>query len=154
MRAEWHVTGNSMCTFSPTVQVNADISDYNSLLLSRPASVMNLNLRMHVSCNSMLGRLHLQSNCQSSFWLHSSRSNRPCLILLHQAHCEEISRERNERQRLERDLEEASRRLAMAHQDIRRLTNELDAATNNDVEPSGMLQKRTVCNPRRNVGLC
>eukprot|EP00064_Thunnus_orientalis_P014595 superscaffoldBa00002557_g14642 len=43
-----------------------------------------------------------------------------------QAHSEEISLERNERQRLERDLEEASSRLAMAHQDIRRLNNELD----------------------------
>lgn len=28
----------------------------------------------------------------------------------------------------------------MAHQDIRRLTNELDAAKNNNVEPSGTLQ--------------
>ncbi|XP_062247791.1 coiled-coil domain-containing protein 30 isoform X2 [Platichthys flesus] len=46
------------------------------------------------------------------------------------AHSEEISQERNERQRLERDLEEASRRLGMAHQDIRRLTNELDVAKN------------------------
>ncbi|CAF96642.1 unnamed protein product [Tetraodon nigroviridis] len=48
----------------------------------------------------------------------------------------EISLEKNERQWLERDLEEASRRLAMAHQDIRRLTNELDAAKNNNLEPS------------------
>lgn len=28
----------------------------------------------------------------------------------------------------------------MAHQDIRRLTNELDAAKNNNLEPSGVLQ--------------
>ncbi|KAM8753924.1 uncharacterized protein ccdc30 isoform 2-T2 [Acanthopagrus schlegelii] len=53
------------------------------------------------------------------------------------AHSEEISRERNERQRLEQDLDEASRRLSMAHQDIRRLTNELDAAKNNNLDPSG-----------------
>ncbi|XP_045912625.1 coiled-coil domain-containing protein 30 isoform X5 [Micropterus dolomieu] len=53
------------------------------------------------------------------------------------AHSEEISQERNERQRLERDLEEASRRLAMAHQDIRRLTNELDAAKNNNIDSNG-----------------
>uniref|UniRef100_A0A3Q3X098 Coiled-coil domain containing 30 n=1 Tax=Mola mola TaxID=94237 RepID=A0A3Q3X098_MOLML len=52
------------------------------------------------------------------------------------AHSEEISQGRNERQRLERDLEEASRRLAMAHQDIRRLTNELDAS-----ELQGMVQE-------------
>ncbi|XP_074537403.1 uncharacterized protein ccdc30 isoform X3 [Halichoeres trimaculatus] len=56
------------------------------------------------------------------------------------AHSEEISREKIERQRLERDLEEASRRLAMAHQDIRRLTNELDAAKNNNLETSDMMK--------------
>ncbi|KAM9350338.1 uncharacterized protein ccdc30 [Symphorus nematophorus] len=60
------------------------------------------------------------------------------------AHSEEISRERNERQRLERDLEEASRRLAMAHQDIRRLTNELDAAKNNNLDLSGSELQGTV----------
>ncbi|XP_019119493.1 coiled-coil domain-containing protein 30 isoform X2 [Larimichthys crocea] len=60
------------------------------------------------------------------------------------AHSEEVSRERNERQRLERDLEEASRRLAMAHQDIRRLTNELDAAKNNNLDPSGSQLEGTV----------
>ncbi|MED6238568.1 hypothetical protein ATANTOWER_024980 [Ataeniobius toweri] len=56
------------------------------------------------------------------------------------AHSEEISRERTERRRLERDLEEASRRLAMAHQDIRRLNNELDAAKNNDQDPCDMMK--------------
>ncbi|XP_028438600.1 coiled-coil domain-containing protein 30 isoform X4 [Perca flavescens] len=55
----------------------------------------------------------------------------------HKAHSEQISQEQNERQRLERDLEEASRRLAMAHQDIRRLTNELDAAKHNNIDLSG-----------------
>ncbi|XP_071331919.1 coiled-coil domain-containing protein 30 isoform X7 [Trachinotus anak] len=57
-----------------------------------------------------------------------------------QAQSEEISQERNERQRLERDLEEASRRLAMAHQDIRRLTNELDVAKNNNPDSSDMMK--------------
>ena len=42
-----------------------------------------------------------------------------------------MSQERGGRQGLERDLEEASRRLAMAHQDIRRLTAELDTARKN-----------------------
>ncbi|XP_060914705.1 coiled-coil domain-containing protein 30 isoform X6 [Labrus mixtus] len=59
------------------------------------------------------------------------------------AHSEEISQEKNENQRLERDLEEASRRLAMAHQDIRRLTNEVDAAKNN-LDPSGSELQGTV----------
>ncbi|XP_059383684.1 coiled-coil domain-containing protein 30 isoform X2 [Carassius carassius] len=43
-------------------------------------------------------------------------------------HSEELNRERTERQRLERDLEEASSRLAMAHKEIRHLTDELDLA--------------------------
>ncbi|XP_053173911.1 coiled-coil domain-containing protein 30-like [Scomber japonicus] len=57
-----------------------------------------------------------------------------------QAHSEEISHERSERQRLERDLEEASSRLEMAHQEIRRLNNELDVAKNNNLDPSDMLK--------------
>ncbi|AWP09482.1 putative coiled-coil domain-containing protein 30 [Scophthalmus maximus] len=56
------------------------------------------------------------------------------------ARSEEISQEQNERQRLERDLEEASRRLAMAHQDIRRLTSELDVAKNNNLDSSDMMK--------------
>ncbi|XP_015234528.1 PREDICTED: coiled-coil domain-containing protein 30-like isoform X2 [Cyprinodon variegatus] len=56
------------------------------------------------------------------------------------AHNEEISRVHTERQRLERDLEEASRRLAMAHQDIRRLNDELDAAKKNGQEPCDMIK--------------
>ncbi|KAJ8257655.1 hypothetical protein GJAV_G00188250 [Gymnothorax javanicus] len=44
------------------------------------------------------------------------------------AHGEELSGERLQRQRMERDLDEASRRLAMAHEEIRRLTDELDSA--------------------------
>ncbi|XP_016320639.1 coiled-coil domain-containing protein 30-like isoform X2 [Sinocyclocheilus anshuiensis] len=43
-------------------------------------------------------------------------------------HSEELNRECTERQRLERDLEEASSRLAMAHKEIRHLTDELDLA--------------------------
>lgn len=36
----------------------------------------------------------------------------------------------------------------MAHQDIRRLTNELDAAKNNNSDPIGMLQGLTICIPQ------
>ncbi|KAM8862401.1 uncharacterized protein ccdc30 isoform 6-T7 [Spinachia spinachia] len=61
-----------------------------------------------------------------------------------QAQGEQISQERRERQRLERDLEEASRRLAMAHHDIRRLTNELDVAKFNPLDQSGSELQRTV----------
>ncbi|XP_026222874.1 coiled-coil domain-containing protein 30-like [Anabas testudineus] len=49
------------------------------------------------------------------------------------AHRGEISREQNEHQRLERELEEMSDKLTMAHQDIYRLTSELDAAKSNIV---------------------
>ncbi|KAA0707035.1 Coiled-coil domain-containing protein 30 [Triplophysa tibetana] len=44
------------------------------------------------------------------------------------SHNDELKRECTERQRLERDLEEASSRLAMAHKEIRHLTDELDVA--------------------------
>uniref|UniRef100_A0A4W5K6H5 Coiled-coil domain containing 30 n=1 Tax=Hucho hucho TaxID=62062 RepID=A0A4W5K6H5_9TELE len=47
---------------------------------------------------------------------------------MNQVHNEDVSQERSERQRLERDLEEASRRLSMAHEDIRRLTDKLESA--------------------------
>uniref|UniRef100_A0A3Q4GRT8 Coiled-coil domain containing 30 n=1 Tax=Neolamprologus brichardi TaxID=32507 RepID=A0A3Q4GRT8_NEOBR len=68
---------------------------------------------------------HQQSPWKKLFGLRRSGQSKHSI---NPAHSEEISQERNERQRLERDLEEASRRLAMAHQDIRRLTNELDAS--------------------------
>ncbi|XP_055366361.1 coiled-coil domain-containing protein 30 isoform X2 [Betta splendens] len=61
------------------------------------------------------------------------------------AHNEEVSQKEHELQRLERDLEEASTRLTMAHQDIRRLTNELDAAkNNNNLDSSGSELRGTV----------
>ncbi|XP_072553420.1 uncharacterized protein ccdc30 isoform X2 [Salminus brasiliensis] len=44
------------------------------------------------------------------------------------AHGEVLAKERTERQKLERDLEEASSRLSMAHKEIRNLTDELDLA--------------------------
>nr|XP_015192274.1 PREDICTED: coiled-coil domain-containing protein 30 isoform X3 [Lepisosteus oculatus] len=47
---------------------------------------------------------------------------------MNKAHGAELSDERLARQRLERDLDEASRRLAMAHEEIRRLSDELDSA--------------------------
>ncbi|XP_019743493.1 coiled-coil domain-containing protein 30 isoform X2 [Hippocampus comes] len=61
-----------------------------------------------------------------------------------QAHSEELSREQNERRRLERDLEEASSRLEMAHQEIRRLNNELDAAKSNSLDPCGSELQETL----------
>ncbi|XP_037130409.1 trichohyalin isoform X4 [Syngnathus acus] len=60
------------------------------------------------------------------------------------AHNEELSREHNERRRLERDLEEASSRLEMAHQEIRRLNNELDVAKSNSLDPCGSELQETL----------
>lgn len=107
---------------------------------------------MHVFCSSTLGHLHLLSNiCIFYCFTPSIPSQRFAFVCLHQAHNEEISQERNERQRLERDLEEASRRLTMAHQDIRRLTSELDAAKNNSSDPSGRLQGFIICIHQSNI---
>nr|XP_061802789.1 coiled-coil domain-containing protein 30-like [Nerophis lumbriciformis] len=61
-----------------------------------------------------------------------------------QAHSEELSREQHERQRLERDLEEASSRLEMAHQEIRRLNNELDVSKTNSLDPCGSELQETL----------
>lgn len=47
---------------------------------------------------------------------------------LFQTHSVELERNCTERKKLERDLEEASCRLTMAHQEIRHLTDELDLA--------------------------
>ncbi|XP_061592433.1 trichohyalin [Cololabis saira] len=89
---------------------------------------------MQKTIDGMTKQCSSQSPWKKLFGLRRSGQSKhiitPALI-------EEISRERNEQQRLERDLEEASRRLAMAHQDIRRLTNELDAAKNNSQDPNG-----------------
>ncbi|XP_063064000.1 trichohyalin [Engraulis encrasicolus] len=56
------------------------------------------------------------------------------------AHGEEVLKQREERVRLERDLEEASRRLTMAHEEIRHLTDQLDSSSrkhnNNNNNPA------------------
>ncbi|XP_026187368.1 coiled-coil domain-containing protein 30 isoform X3 [Mastacembelus armatus] len=84
--------------------------------------------------NSMTKQCSTQNPWRKLFGLRRSGQSKHNIT---PAHSEEVSQERTERQRLERDLEEASRRLAMAHQDIRRLTNELDAAKNNNLDSSG-----------------
>ncbi|KAJ0036480.1 hypothetical protein NQD34_005157, partial [Periophthalmus magnuspinnatus] len=83
--------------------------------------------------------MHLQQCPTQSPWkkLFGLRRSGQSKYNLTPARIEEITQERIERQKLERDLEEASQRLAMAHQDIRRLTNELDTAKNNNPESSG-----------------
>ncbi|XP_062282631.1 coiled-coil domain-containing protein 30-like [Scomber scombrus] len=93
------------------------------------------------SLSDNLREVHLQGSSQSPwkklFGLRRSGQSKHNIT---PAHSEEISHERSERQRLERDLEEASSRLEMAHQDIRRLNNELDVAKNNNLDPSDMLK--------------
>ncbi|XP_053281781.1 coiled-coil domain-containing protein 30 [Pleuronectes platessa] len=105
---------------------------------------------MQKSLDNMTKQCPTQSPWKKLFGLRRSGQSKHNIT---PAHSEEISQERNERQRLERDLEEASRRLAMAHQDIRRLTNELDVAKNspdsNGSGLQGMVQE--VENLRREV---
>ncbi|XP_029995426.1 coiled-coil domain-containing protein 30 isoform X2 [Sphaeramia orbicularis] len=86
---------------------------------------------------------HLRQTVGESLW-QQKEDMQKTMDNMTKAHSEEISQERIERQRLARDLEEASRRLALAHQDIRRLTNELDAAKNNNLDPCGFELEGTV----------
>jgi len=145
---QWHDTGHSMGNFHFShfsLQMNAGFCFFLCSSLGRqlwwaPAwKCTSLTTACLVTCIPSL-TTSLLYRCPST-WLTICFS-----FFLNQAHNEEISRERNERQRLEKDLEEASRRLAMAHQDIRRLTNELDAAKNNNQDPSGMFHCLTVYN--------
>ncbi|XP_076839674.1 uncharacterized protein ccdc30 isoform X3 [Brachyhypopomus gauderio] len=71
------------------------------------------------------------------------RATQSAQSLAPQAQSEELVRERAEKRTLERDLEEASSRLTMAHQEIRSLTDELDlvrkvqAASGLDLQTTG-----------------
>ncbi|XP_049609116.1 coiled-coil domain-containing protein 30 isoform X4 [Syngnathus scovelli] len=82
-----------------------------------------------------------QTPWKKLFGLHKSAQNKNNIT---PAHNEELSREHNERRRLERDLEEASSRLEMAHQEIRRLNNELDMAKSNSLDPCGSELQETL----------
>ncbi|XP_053499110.1 coiled-coil domain-containing protein 30 isoform X2 [Ictalurus furcatus] len=66
-----------------------------------------------------------QSPWRKLFGVHKATKMAQSLPL---AQSVELEQERTERKKLERDLEEASCRLTMAHQEIRHLTNELDLA--------------------------
>ncbi|KAK5619641.1 hypothetical protein CRENBAI_010666 [Crenichthys baileyi] len=121
---------------SHTLAVNTNNSDHREYI-----QLMGENLRqqredMHKTMDHMT-KCSSQSPWRKLFGLRRSAQSKHNMT---PAHSEEISRERTERQRLERDLEEASRRLAMAHQDIRRLNNELDAAKNNNQDPCDMMK--------------
>ncbi|XP_053096752.1 coiled-coil domain-containing protein 30 isoform X3 [Pangasianodon hypophthalmus] len=66
-----------------------------------------------------------QSPWRKLFGVHKATKMAQSLPLAHSA---ELEQEHTERKKLERDLEEASCRLTMAHQEIRHLTDELDLA--------------------------
>ncbi|XP_047228841.1 coiled-coil domain-containing protein 30 isoform X2 [Girardinichthys multiradiatus] len=121
---------------SHTLAVNTNNSDHREYI-----QLMGENLRqqredMRKTMDHMT-KCSSQSPWRKLFGLRRSAQSKHNMT---PAHSEEISREQTERQRLERDLEEASRRLAMAHQDIRRLNNELDAAKNNDRDPCDVMK--------------
>ncbi|KAF5903538.1 coiled-coil domain-containing protein 30-like isoform X1 [Clarias magur] len=66
-----------------------------------------------------------QSPWRKLFGVHKATKMAQSLTL---AQSTELEQERTERKKLERDLEEASLRLTMAHQEIRHLSDELDLA--------------------------
>ncbi|XP_037130391.1 coiled-coil domain-containing protein 30 isoform X2 [Syngnathus acus] len=90
---------------------------------------------------SLSGNGPSQTPWKKLFGLRKSAQNKNNIT---PAHNEELSREHNERRRLERDLEEASSRLEMAHQEIRRLNNELDVAKSNSLDPCGSELQETL----------
>ncbi|KAM4571011.1 uncharacterized protein ccdc30 [Fundulus diaphanus] len=120
---------------SHPLAVNTNNGDHQEQI-----QIVGENLRqqredMHKTIDHM-AKSSSQSPWKKLFGLRRSAQSKHALSPAHS----EISRERTERQRLERDLEEASRRLAMAHQDIRRLNNELDAAKNDNQDPCDMIK--------------
>ncbi|KAK1801761.1 hypothetical protein P4O66_022407, partial [Electrophorus voltai] len=105
--------------------------------------------RHHSSASVQL--MHVEpkhgSSVSTSRLLHSDPKGLQAVsckgLFLQQAQSEELEQERTEKRTLERDLEEASSRLAMAHKEIRSLTDELDvvrktqAACGPDLQTTG-----------------
>ncbi|XP_077583785.1 uncharacterized protein ccdc30 [Stigmatopora nigra] len=118
---------------SPSEQVAYLLVERATLLERLEATERKLD------CHSLSGSVKdvpIQASSQTPwkklFGLRRSAQNKNIIT---PAQSEELSREQDERRRLERDLEEASNRLGMAHQEIRRLNNELDVSKTNSLEP-------------------
>ncbi|XP_070759212.1 coiled-coil domain-containing protein 30 [Enoplosus armatus] len=87
-----------------------------------------LNTNAHQSCHKGAPH-HGQSPWKRLFGLHKASQSKHTFIPAETRHLAgQASRVERECSRLERDLEEGSRRLAMAHNEIRRLTDELESA--------------------------
>ncbi|XP_028261011.1 coiled-coil domain-containing protein 30 isoform X2 [Parambassis ranga] len=95
-------------------------------LLGAEAQRMNTNTHQ---CTHKGAACHGQSAWKKLFGLHKALQSKHTFIPAEARHsaCRSGSLEK-ECSRLERDLEEGSRRLAMAHNEIRRLTDELESA--------------------------
>ncbi|XP_028431191.1 coiled-coil domain-containing protein 30 isoform X2 [Perca flavescens] len=87
-----------------------------------------LNTSAHQSSHKGAPR-HSQSPWKRLFGLHKASQSKHTFVPAEPRHLAgQASSMERECSRLERDLEEASRRLAMAHNEIRRLTDELESA--------------------------
>ncbi|XP_028302685.1 coiled-coil domain-containing protein 30 isoform X2 [Gouania willdenowi] len=71
---------------------------------------------------------HAQSSWRRLFGLHKASQSKHTFIPTQVRHAADQSSLEKQCSRLERDLEEGSRRLAMAHNEIRHLTDELESA--------------------------
>ncbi|XP_059185064.1 coiled-coil domain-containing protein 30 [Centropristis striata] len=95
-------------------------------LLDTKAQALNTNV--HQSTHKGAPR-HSQSPWKRLFGLHKASQSKHTFIPTEARHlASQASSVERECSRLERDLEEGSRRLAMAHNEIRRLTDELESA--------------------------
>ncbi|KAJ0023832.1 hypothetical protein NQD34_003731 [Periophthalmus magnuspinnatus] len=120
---------------SPSEQVAYLLVERASLLeTSQGTNTAGQNGTGGQTCTSTMGQTshkralrHSQSPWKKLLGLHK---NQKCLLIPAESRhsAEQTNSVQKECYRLERDLEEGSRRLAMAHNEIRQLTNELECA--------------------------
>ncbi|XP_051270550.1 coiled-coil domain-containing protein 30 [Dicentrarchus labrax] len=125
--------------------------DGNTALLGTEAQGLNTNA--HQSCHKGAPH-HGQSPWKRLFGLHKASQSKHTLIPAEARHLAgQVSSVERKCSRLERDLEEGSRRLAMAHNEIRRLTDELESAhlTQRAYEPELQAAQQEVEQLRKEV---
>ncbi|XP_026163099.1 coiled-coil domain-containing protein 30 isoform X3 [Mastacembelus armatus] len=125
---------------------------YTTSTLGTETQVKNSNA--HESPHKGAPR-HGQSPWRRLFGLHKTSQSKHTFIPVEaQLLTGQVSSVEKERSRLERDVEEGSRRLAMAHNEIRRLTDELESAhlTQRAYEPELQAAQQEVEQLRQKVG--
>ncbi|XP_035518576.1 coiled-coil domain-containing protein 30 [Morone saxatilis] len=125
--------------------------DGNTAMLGTEAQGLDTNA--HQSCHKGAPR-HGQSPWKRLFGLHKASQSKHTFIPAEARHLAgQASSVERKCSRLERDLEEGSRRLAMAHNEIRRLTDELESAhlTQRAYEPELQAAQQEVEQLRKEV---